>query len=84
MIRVIVAGFFILCSGLAVSAQGLPQAACTRADLQSSVDGYLAAQRSGNPTSLPLTACKLRFVHSLTVCTVPNCGFTQRAPAPAK
>ena len=24
---------------------------------------------------------KLRFVHSLTVCTVPNCGFPQRAPA---
>jgi hypothetical protein len=23
---------------------------------------------------------KLRFVHSLTVCTVPNCGFPQRAP----
>jgi hypothetical protein len=22
---------------------------------------------------------KLRFVHSLTVCTVPNCGFPQRA-----
>lgn len=27
---------------------------------------------------------KLRFVHSLTVCTVPNCGFPQRAPAAAK
>lgn len=24
---------------------------------------------------------KLRFVHSLTVCTVPNCGFPQRTPA---
>jgi len=24
---------------------------------------------------------KLRYVHSLTVCTVPNCGFPQRAPA---
>jgi hypothetical protein len=24
---------------------------------------------------------KIRFVHSLTVCTVPNCGFPQRAPA---
>jgi hypothetical protein len=24
---------------------------------------------------------KLRFVHSLTVCTVPNCGFPQRPPA---
>jgi len=27
---------------------------------------------------------KLRFVHSLTVCTVPNCGFPQRAPSPAR
>lgn len=27
---------------------------------------------------------KLRFVHSLTVCTVPNCGFPQRAPAAAR
>lgn len=27
---------------------------------------------------------KLRFVHSLTVCTVPNCGFPTRAPAAAR
>jgi len=27
---------------------------------------------------------KLRFVHSLTVCTVPNCGFPQRPPADRK
>jgi len=27
---------------------------------------------------------KLRFVHSLTVCTVPNCGFPQRPPANRK
>jgi len=27
---------------------------------------------------------KLRFVHSLTVCTVPNCGFPQRGPAAGK
>ena len=26
---------------------------------------------------------KLRFVHSLTVCIVPNCGFAQRPPAAA-
>jgi len=32
------------------------QASCTRADLQSAVDAYLVAQRSGNPASLPLTA----------------------------
>jgi hypothetical protein len=41
------------------------------------------------PTTVPDThlfrveSGKLRFVHSLTVCTVPNCGFAQRAPAPA-
>jgi hypothetical protein len=27
---------------------------------------------------------KLRFVHSLTVCTVPNCGFPQRTPSAAR
>ena len=42
------------------------------------------------PTSVPdshlfrVEGGKLRFVHSLTVCTVPNCGFPQRAPAAAK
>ena len=40
------------------------------------------------PTTVPDTHLfrvengKLRFVHSLTVCTVPNCGFAQGAPAP--
>jgi len=39
------------------------------------------------PTSVPdshlfrVEKGRLRFVHSLTVCTVPNCGFPQRAPA---
>jgi len=39
------------------------------------------------PSSVPdshlfrVESGKLRFVHSLTVCTVPNCGFPQRAPA---
>jgi hypothetical protein len=26
---------------------------------------------------------KIRYVHTLTVCTIPNCGFPGRAPAPA-
>lgn len=56
MTRAIVVGFLVLCAGLALSASGFAQAACTRADLQSAVDGYLAAQRSGNPAALPLAA----------------------------
>lgn len=42
------------------------------------------------PTTVPdshlfrIESGKLRFVHSLTVCIVPNCGFPQRAPTPAK
>ena len=41
------------------------------------------------PTTVPDTHLfrvengKLRFVHSLTVCIVPNCGFAQRPPAAA-
>jgi hypothetical protein len=39
------------------------------------------------PTTVPdshlfrVESGKLRFVHSLTVCIVPNCGFAQRPPA---
>jgi hypothetical protein len=42
------------------------------------------------PTSVPdshlfrVENGRIRFVHSLTVCTVPNCGFPQRAPGNAK
>src|SRR5262249_31316580 len=39
-----------------LSVPGFPQANCTRADLQAAVEGYLAAQRGGNPAALPLTA----------------------------
>ena len=44
----------LLLISTAASAQGVGQSSCTRADLQSAVDAYLAAQRSGNPASLPL------------------------------
>jgi hypothetical protein len=27
---------------------------------------------------------RIRYVHTLTVCTIPNCGFPTRAPAPAR
>jgi hypothetical protein len=41
------------------------QSACTRADLQSAVDAYLAAQRSGNTASLPL-ATPARYIENMT------------------
>src|SRR4051812_44591465 len=60
MTRTIVVSFFLLCVSLATPAQGRAQGrtqpACTRTDLQSAVDAYLAAQRSGTPSSLPLAA----------------------------
>jgi hypothetical protein len=56
MVRVIAVGFSLFCVFLVVPAEGLAQAACTRADLQFAVDGYLAAQGTGNPSSLPLAA----------------------------
>ena len=49
-----IAGFFVLCVSLATSVQGMAQAPCTRTDLQSAVDSYIAAQRSGNTASLSL------------------------------
>lgn len=52
--NIVVFGCVIVCAFLAAPVQGLAQAACTRADLQSAVDSYLAAQRSGSPASLPL------------------------------
>ena len=45
-------GFFVLCVSLAASAQGIAQAPCIRADLQSAVNSYIAAQRGS--ASLPL------------------------------
>ena len=45
-------GFFVLCVSLATAVQGMAQAPCTRADLQSAVNSYIAAQRGS--ASLPL------------------------------
>jgi hypothetical protein len=56
MTRIFVVSFFFLCAILATPVQGLAQTACTRADLQSAVDSYLAAQKSGNTAALPLAA----------------------------
>jgi hypothetical protein len=56
MFRVIVVSLFILSAVLATPILSNAQTACTRADLQSAVDSYLSAQRSGKPDSLPLGA----------------------------
>lgn len=56
MSRTLVVGFLVLFAFLATPVPSPGQTACTRADLQSAVDGYLAAQRSGSVTSLPLAA----------------------------
>jgi hypothetical protein len=58
MTRAIVVTFVLFCLSLASPKQGLAQASCTRADLQSAVDRYLAAQRAGNPASLSLASAK--------------------------
>ena len=50
------AGLLVFCAAVGASTPVLAQPACTRADLQSAVDGYLAAQRSGNPAALPVAA----------------------------
>jgi hypothetical protein len=46
----------MLCSVLLVQVESVSAAAakCTRAELQSAVDSYLAAVKKGNPSSLPL------------------------------
>ena len=53
MSRAIV-GLFIFSAILASPTGGLAQNTCARADLQSSVDSYLSAQRSGKPDTLAL------------------------------
>jgi hypothetical protein len=52
-----------------VASDAPAQAACTRADLQSSVDAYLAAQRSGNPSSLSLAA-SAKYIENTTATPV--------------
>jgi len=56
MARAIVVSFVLLWASLASPKQALAQASCTRSDLESAVDKYLAAQRAGNPASLPLAS----------------------------
>src|SRR3989442_3265993 len=49
----------------AAASDGLAQATCTRSDLQSAVDAYLAAQRSGNPASLSWAA-SAKYIENTT------------------
>jgi len=56
MTRTIVVRFVLFCVALAGAQLSFAQASCARTDLQSAVDGYLAAQRAGNPATLPLAA----------------------------
>ena len=56
MTRAIVVSFVLTWIVLAAPVQSLAQGSCTRADLQSAVDKYLAAQSAGNPALLPLAS----------------------------
>src|SRR5262245_5419100 len=56
MIRTVLVTLIILCAVPFLSPPAFAQASCTRADLQSAVDSYLAAQRSGNLAALSLAA----------------------------
>jgi hypothetical protein len=61
-----IAVFVVLCSIFLVQAEGVGAAAakCTRAELQSAVDSYLAAVNKGNPSGLPL-APQARYTENI-------------------
>jgi hypothetical protein len=65
MIRVCLTVAAVLSVFFAKPPETLAQAACTRTDLQSAVDAYLAVQRSGNPASLPWAA-SAKYVENTT------------------
>src|SRR5262245_3584360 len=75
MTRTILVTLIVLCAGFLVSPQAFAQASCTRADLQAAVDGYLAAQRSGNPAALPMAA-SAKYIEN-TVETPPGKGIVK-------
>ena len=50
----------VVCAALSVPAVSYAQAGCTRADLQSAVNSYLAAQGQGSVSKLPLATSKER------------------------
>ena len=68
MTRNSVVSCLISCEFFVLSVQAAAQGTCTRADLQSAVDGYLAAQRSGSPLSLPL-ASPVKYIENTGVPT---------------
>ncbi|HTQ37288.1 MAG TPA: hypothetical protein VMH77_09665 [Steroidobacteraceae bacterium] len=57
----------------AVALPAPARAACTRTELQTTVDAYLAAQKSGNPASLPL-ASSAKYIEN-TAATPPARGI---------
>jgi hypothetical protein len=68
MIRAIVSMAVLLCSASYIRAESAtagPAQKCTRAVLQIAVDGYLAAQRSGNPSEMPL-ASQVKYIENMT------------------
>ena len=77
MTRNIAAGFVVLCAFLAISPRGYGQATCTRAELQSAVEAYLAAQRTGSPAALPL-AVLAKYIEN-TVETAFDKGIVKSA-----
>jgi hypothetical protein len=77
MIRTVAVSFVILCAGFALSVRSFAQGTCTRADLQVAVDGYLAAQRSGNSAAIPLAGAA-KYIEN-TVDTAFDKGIVKSA-----
>jgi hypothetical protein len=65
MIRVIVSMAMLLCGTSFIRDVNAAAGQCTRAELQSAVDSYLAAQKAGNLSKAPLAA-KVKYVENMT------------------
>jgi hypothetical protein len=68
MIRIIATSLILFCSALcahAGSAVTTPAKGCSRAELQTAVDNYLAAQQAGSLSKMSLAA-KVKYVENMT------------------
>ena len=65
MIRVIVSMAILLCGTSFIRDVNAVAGQCTRAELQSAVDSYLAAQKAGNLSKAPLAA-KVKLGENMT------------------
>jgi hypothetical protein len=65
MIRVIVSMAILLCGTSFIREVNAAAGQCTRAELQSAIDSYLAAQKAGNLSKAPL-AEKVKYVENMT------------------